>query len=158
MTPILKRAMPFVITLMVGTGLGNIFGLNDPPSRTVVTSRTVTSRFTTVERHNVEPREFDAHHCGTQLKILYQPSTRFTHEAVKNQTTGVVTLLVRFNADGTTTVVDRLSTLPDGLTEDAERVAEQTRFTPATVEGKPVTETKEMNYIYTLNVPEIAEP
>ena len=30
----------------------------------------------------------------------------------------MVKLLVSFNADGTTTVVDRLSTLPDGLTEE----------------------------------------
>lgn len=148
MTSWIKRALPFIITLIVGTGLGNIFGIHKPATSGGDTRRARCAKQRSFDNASVSP-----HNNGsTQLKILYQPSTRYTPEALKNQTTGVVKLLVRFKADGTTTVVERLFTLSDGLTEDAERVAEQTRFTPATVDGTPVTEMKVMNYIYSISV------
>jgi hypothetical protein len=136
---LVKRGLPFIITLIVGTGLGSLFGFHKPePNRRAMSSRCAG------ERLNVASNDMN------QLKILYQPNTRYTPQALKNKTTGVVTLEVQFNSDRTTTVVERISTLPDGLTEDAERVTQQTRFTPAVVNGVPVTETKVMNYIYSL--------
>lgn len=148
MTSLLKRALPFVLTLIAGTGLGSIFGFNSSTPKT-----TSGSPSGTVERRYSCPsqrrRAFQSD--STPLKITFQPNTRYTPEALKNKTTGVVQLRVRFNADGTTTVVERLSTLPDGLTEEAERVVERTQFTPATINGEPVSQTKEMNYIFSLS-------
>ena len=143
MTCLIKRALPFIITLIVGTGLWSICGSDKRSSRTVERLGT-----RVVSQLSVEKVELPLRDAVTTLEILDVPSTHYTPEALKNQTTGVVTLLVRFNVDGSTTVVGKLQTLPYGLTEDAERVAEQTHFTPATVDGRPVEETREMNYIY----------
>lgn len=147
----LKRAMPFALTLLVGTGLGSIFGFNQP------SPRTDGLRVFRSERHSRCPSEKrraftnPSSRHSTPLEITYQPNTRLTPEAVRNDTTGVVKLLVRFNADGTTTVVERLSTLPDGLTQEAVRVAEQTRFNPKTVNGEPVTVTEDKEYVFSLS-------
>ncbi|MBC7911968.1 MAG: energy transducer TonB [Pyrinomonadaceae bacterium] len=151
-TNLLKRALPFALTLIVGTGLGSIFGFNSAPKpkktpcnaaslRSVYRSGTGGGEY----RHR---RSFDN---STPLDIHPAPQALYTPEALRNKTIGVVTLLVRFNADGTTTVLKRLSTLPDGLTEEAVRVAERTRFTPATANGEPVSVTREMNYPFTLD-------
>jgi len=143
-TQLLKSALPFTLTLIVGTGLGSIFGLHKHGPGNSLASRIAVFDQLDTGRHSCR------RHKVAQLRIDYQPATRYTPEARDHQITGVVTLLVQFNPDGTTTVVDRLSTLPDGLTEDAERVAAETRFTPARVSGKPTSETREVNYIYTL--------
>jgi hypothetical protein len=139
MNYLVKRGLPFIITLIVGTGLGSLFGVDKPEAH-----RRATTNRCSNERFKIASSDV------SQLTILYQPNTRYTPQALKNKTTGVVTLAVQFNSDRTTTVVERISTLPDGLTEDAERVTQQTRFTPALVNGIPVTETKVMNYIYSL--------
>ena len=133
MTCLLKRAVPFIITLIIGSGLGSIFSFQSPSSKTVI------SRGDGIVNQFVD--HLTDSHSKTELEIFFQPTRRFTREALENETTGVVTLLVRFNVDGTTTVLKRLHTLPDGLTEDAERVAGQTSFTPATVDGRPIVAT-----------------
>ena len=142
---LLKRILPFLITLIVGTGLWGIFGTRRPEG-------------------SVGPGHYRFSHRrmsrnGSRLlRILSQPERRYTPEATKNRTTGVVKLLVQFNSDGTTTVIDRISILPDGLTEEAERIAEHTRFIPATINGQPITQTKEMNYIFSLSDAESIDP
>ncbi len=146
MTCMLKRALPFMMTLIVGTGVGSIFGFHSEPTNS-----------------SSPPRFMSAHHDGggdyrhkcsgnsTELNITYEPNTSYTAEALRNETTGVVTLRVRFGADGEATVLERLNTLPNGLTEEAERVLERTQFTPATIDGQPVSVEKDMNYIFTLS-------
>jgi TonB family protein len=152
-TNLLKRALPFALTLIIGTGLGSILGSDRSTTKTNYShSRAPFVR--SVYRSGTGGGEY-RHRRGfndsTPLKIIFQPNTRYTSEALKNKTTGVVQLLVRFDEDGTATVVERLSTLPDGLTEEAVRVVEQTKFNPATVNGQPVPVTKEMNYIFSLS-------
>lgn len=145
---LLKRALPFVMTLAVGTGLGSVFNIFSPaPAEQVESSAPIV---TVQRRHGCDYRRRSASD-STPTKILFQPSVRYTTEARKHQTTGVVQLRVRFGADGKATVMDRLSTLPDGLTEEAERVVERTQFTPATENGEPVSEVKDMNYYFTLD-------
>ena len=154
MTCFVKRALPFALTLFVGTGLGSIFGFNSTPKKTNATSAPDERIHTLTERRSGCPdsyRRRDYVGESTPLNIRYQPNTSYTRVALKNETTGVVRLLVRFNEDGTATVVSRLSTLPDGLTEEAVRVAERTQFDPETVNGQPVAVTKEMNYIFSLS-------
>jgi len=146
MTFVLNRALPFVIALMIGTGLGNIFGFHKPASRTHPRCGRMS-----VERLNDETVESTSSNNVTHAKILYQPSTHYTPEALKHRTHGVVRLKVIFGVDGTTTVWERFSTLPDGLTEDAERVARETRFSPATIDGIPFVDTEVIDYIYSLN-------
>jgi hypothetical protein len=88
---------------------------------------------------------------STPLIIKFEPNTRLTEAARRNKTVGVVELLVRFDADGKATVVDHLLTLPDGLTEEAERAAERTIFEPATINGKPYSVTEVRQFIFSLD-------
>lgn len=142
---VMKRALPFIITLIVGALMGNIFGFQRTANRQECGNHFFAHKRT--HRYAAAP-----------LRILYQPETRYTPEGKKNRTTGVVTLLVRFDPDGTATVVERLTQLPYGLTDEAVRVAEQTRFSPATRNDQPVAQTKEMNYIFRLSDNELMEP
>jgi Gram-negative bacterial TonB protein C-terminal len=144
---ILKRALPFIVTLLVGTGLGSIFSGASPhnnPSPGTVTSQTT-------RRHSCGMRKRAAVAESTPLIVTFEPNTRLTEAARRNKTTGVVELLVRFDAEGKATVVDRLTTLPDGLTEEAERAAERTIFKPATINGKPYSVTEIRHFIFSLD-------
>lgn len=158
-----KRVLPFMLTLLVGTGLGSVFGWRS--SSTNTTQPNVTESSYRYERRSGCSSRYRRTYGGggggemedraarttTPLIIRFQPNTRYTPEALEHKTTGVVQLRVRFNADGTATVVERLSPLPDGLTEEAERVVERTQFTPETVNGEPVSVTKDMNYVFSLS-------
>src|SRR5215210_6257627 len=136
----LKRALPFMMTLLVGTGLGSIFSSMSPQNNRAPGT---TTTFTTTRRYGCERRRERAVVAeSTPLIVTFEPNTRLTEAARRNKTVGVVELLVRFDADGKATVVDRLTTLPDGLTEEAERAAERTTFKPATINGKPYTVTE----------------
>jgi hypothetical protein len=145
----LKRALPFTLTLLVGSGLGSIFSGASPRSQSGVTTTTMlTSRsYSCAERHRA--RAVTA--PSTPLIVTFEPNTRLTEAARRNKTVGVVELLVRFGADGKATVVDHLTTLPDGLTEEAERAAERTAFRPATINGKPYTVTEVRQFIFSLD-------
>ena len=146
---LLKRALPFTLTLLVGSGLGSIFSGASPRSQSsVTTTTTLTSRsYSCAERHRVRAAAAES----TPLIVTFEPNTRLTEAARRNKTVGVVELLVRFGADGKATVVDHLTTLPDGLTEEAERAAERTAFRPATINGKPYTVTEVRQFIFSLD-------
>jgi hypothetical protein len=145
----LKRALPFTLTLLVGSGLGSIFsGASTRSQSSVTTTTMLTARnYGCAQRHRARAAATES----TPLIVTFEPNTRLTEAARRNQTVGVVELLVRFGADGKATVVDRLTTLPDGLTEEAERAAERTAFRPATINGKPYTVTEVRQFIFSLD-------
>lgn len=142
----LKRALPFMMTLLVGTGLGGLFA---GPQSDKTAAPTLTAR--TYRGHGCAMRNRAVVAQSTPLIIKFEPNTRLTEAARRNQTVGVVELLVRFDADGKATVVDHLLTLPDGLTEEAERAAERTIFEPATINGKPYSVTEVRQFIFSLD-------
>jgi outer membrane biosynthesis protein TonB len=147
---LLKRALPFTLTLLVGSGLGSIFSGASPreDKRAQTTTAAFVSRtYSCGARH----RGGDVAAASTPLIVTFEPNTRLTEAARRNKTTGVVELLVRFGADGKATVVDHLTTLPDGLTEEAERAAERTAFKPATINGMPYTVTEVRQFIFSLD-------
>jgi hypothetical protein len=86
--------------------------------------------------------------ASTPLAIVFEPSTRMTAAARRNQTYGVVQLLVEYGADGKARVLSRVASLPDGLTEEAERVAESTQFRPETLNGEAVSVTRVQSYYF----------
>lgn len=144
MTYFLKRGLPFILTLMVGVGFGSIFGFHSSKTSTMDNS----SGFSWERHHHhyrsgCRGKDFSN---TTPLVITNQPEARVMLIALEHKTTGIVQLRVRFNADGTTTVLERLDTLPDGLTEEAERIAENTTFTPETIDGEPVSVVRDMSY------------
>jgi len=147
-TCLLKRILPFMLTLVIGLGLGSLFerGGHSPDwemRRHRRTSRTFT--LTTNKWTRYEPS------ANTPLTILFEPSTRMTAAARAHQTYGVVQLLIEYGADGHARVLSRVTTLPDGLTEEAERVAEQTQFRPEMINGEPVSVNRIQAYYFDMS-------
>jgi hypothetical protein len=72
------------------------------------------------------------------VNILWSPDPAYTSLARRNETQGVVRLQVVFGDDGKTKIEEVVSTLPDGLTQEASEAVRAIEFTPATLSGKPV--------------------
>jgi TonB family protein len=74
----------------------------------------------------------------TNLELISKPPVNYTAEARKMKVQGDVILRVTFLANGQISVVGVLHGLGHGLDEEAQRVAQQIRFRPATRDGRPV--------------------
>lgn len=146
-TNALKRVLPFTLTLIVGIAFGsliNLFskGANVAPATRYESTRQYRGKRSCSNRHTI---------AQTPVNIISEPGKRYTKEAFKNNVTGVVRLRITYGADGRILDVVPLMTLPYGLTGEAERVAWQIQFEPATVNGMPVTVTKDQDYIFSLS-------
>ena len=82
------------------------------------------------------------------LKIIEKPIPQLTQDQIKNSidAQGMVTLKVTFLADGQVGEVTPISSMPGGLTENAIEAAKKIKFEPQTINGKPVTITKTVQY------------
>ncbi len=140
----LKRILPFTLTFIIGAGLGGFAGL--------FKSRT-THRAEFVLRGSGADHGHRYRGCkkSTPVVYTYEPNTRYTREAWDKGITGTVRLRVTFGADGEIKGVEPVLRLPHGLTEEAEKVAWRAKFIPATERGRPVTVTKEVDYVFSLN-------
>lgn len=78
--------------------------------------------------------------------ILSKPVPGFTEEARRNNVSGVVRLRAVLAADGRVRHIAVIKRLPDGLTEKCIAMARQIRFTPATVNGAPVSQFVVLEY------------
>ena len=137
---LLKRVLPFTLTLVVGAALGSLtsfFGLRLQNRPAASKSYTLGSyRGGASGCRSYKRRRFaDANRPAV---VLFQPLPRYTDEARRNKFTGSIRLQVRLDADGTVSDVRPLGVLPYGLTEAAEEAARGIRFTPATRDGAPV--------------------
>lgn len=74
----------------------------------------------------------------TSVQVLSYPKPPYTAEARQLKIQGEVVLEVRFSANGEVHVLRVVRGLGHGLDQQAIRAAEQTRFKPATRDGKPV--------------------
>ncbi|HEY0427116.1 MAG TPA: energy transducer TonB [Pyrinomonadaceae bacterium] len=86
----------------------------------------------------------------TQLKILSKPRALYTDEARANNVQGTVSLKVTFTAAGTIGSISTVSSLPDGLTEQAIAAARQIKFEPAKINGASYSVTKTVAYSFTI--------
>lgn len=84
------------------------------------------------------------------VKILAKPRADYTNEARDNGVSGVVRLRVTFLASGKIGGISPVTTLPFGLTEQSIEAARNLRFTPAVVNGQPVTVVKLVEYNFTI--------
>lgn len=131
MTCLLKRALPFLLTLLVGTALSSWLSPNS--------SRTCRSRRDASEWRAVDSsRSFAPSDYWTWAIIKKQPIVEYTQAARQDHVTGTVRLRVLLDANGTVSKVVPVQTLPDGLTEAAIDAAWQTTFIPATKMGRPI--------------------
>lgn len=81
---------------------------------------------------------FNPKDVTTNARIFSKPFPMYTDEALKNQISGTVVLLLTLSADGVARVLIPMSRLPYGLTETSIAAARQIKFSPATIDGKPV--------------------
>jgi TonB family protein len=133
---------------MLGAALGNFFGfINFSGGRaaTRAESRRAHSSYgCSYSRHKNYVQ-------STAVVPVSEPNTKYTREAWERGVTGVVRLRVTFHAGGYISDVETVEGLPYGLSEEAVKVAWQKKFIPATENGKPVTVTQEVDYIFSLN-------
>ena len=86
-----------------------------------------------------------------KLRILHKPAPQYTEEARANGTEGVVRLRVTFLANGEIGSVEPLNDLGDGLTEQAVAAARMLQFEPASLEGRPASVTKTVEYTFSIH-------
>ena len=144
---LLKRVLPFTLTLVVGAALGSLtsfFGLRRQQERPAASKGYTLGSYRGGGggcRSYKRRRFVDANRPAV---ILFQPLPRYTDEARRNKFTGSIRLQVRLDADGTVSDVRPLGVLPFGLTEAAEEAARNIRFTPAMRDGAPVSSWEEV--------------
>jgi TonB family protein len=86
----------------------------------------------------------------TKARVLAKPEPRYTEEARGAQITGTVVLRVVLSADGLIRHILVIRGLPFGLTERAIEAARGIRFTPATIDGVPVSMFVQLEYNFNL--------
>jgi TonB family protein len=75
---------------------------------------------------------------STEVQVISHPPAQYTAEASQMKIQGDVVLEVRFSADGRVDVIRVVRGLGHGLDQEAIQVAKETRFKPATRDGKAV--------------------
>lgn len=150
MMDVVKRALPFLLTLLVGVFLGSLF-------KTVTTN--YTPKFAYVVKQESSGYEYrNRHGCRTRSYrsedsapvVTFKPLATYTESARQNEFEGTVRLLVEYRADGTIGDIDVLQGQPYGLTDEAKEAARDIRFKPATRNGEPVTVNKEVEFHFSL--------
>ena len=151
----LKRALPFTLTLIVGTGVGSLFNLfSASPQTAEVSAYRTQSSYTTSCRTRSRARfiaQPNATLTYSSARILSQVGPSYTAEARRNRTEGEVILRLTLSADGTVSDIETIKELPDGLTEQARKAARLTKFVPATRNGSQIDEMKTMTYTFNLD-------
>ncbi len=87
---------------------------------------------------------------STKARLISKPEPEYTESAKRNQVTGTVVLKSLFAADGTVKHIVVVYGLPDGLTWRAVEAARKIRFTPATLNGRPVSLLMQLEYNFNL--------
>src|SRR3954471_2853431 len=130
----IKRVLPFMLTLALGLVLGNWLS---PNSHHAYRANRYMSRCRGSYDYE-PPRAPVLSSESTWAIIKTQPVVDYTQAARRNHVTGMVRLRVLLAATGKVTQVVPLETLPDGLTDAAIDSAWKTTFIPATENGRPV--------------------
>lgn len=84
------------------------------------------------------------------LRIIVREYAPYTEAARNSRVQGTVRLQVTFLASGGTGDISILTTLPNGLTEQAYAAAAKMAFIPAKRNGIPITVVKQVEYSFTI--------
>ena len=87
---------------------------------------------------------------ATRARILKKPEPSYTEAARRAQILGTVVLRAVLGADGTLQHILIVEGLPYGLTEAAVVAARRIQFTPATLDGRPVSMFIQLEYNFNL--------
>ena len=143
MTCFLKRALPFVLTLTLGSALGSLFGDGHARRGNFVLMRR--------EHHSCAHRRFQNYDNSSPLVITYKPEAHYTEDARRNQIAGVVRLRMLLGKDGTVSDITPLTELPNGLTDEAIKAASEIKFVPAVIAGQAVDTIQFVEYKFSLD-------
>jgi periplasmic protein TonB len=95
-------------------------------------------------------RVFNGKEVDQKARILEKPEPVYTQAARQNQINGAVALSVVLTASGQVTDIKVVAGLPDGLNESAIAAARLLKFTPATLDGRPVSMHIQLVYYFNL--------
>jgi len=95
-------------------------------------------------------RVFNPREVDTKVRIISKPAPSYTDQARMNQVQGTVILRVVFSSTGSVTNISVVRGLPDGLSERAISAARETKFTPATKDGRAVSVSMLLEYNFNL--------
>jgi len=104
----------------------------------------------TGDKTNVDDAPYSADEVRTKARVLAKPEPAYTESAREALVTGTVVLQAVFSADGKVRHILVLAGLPNGLTETAVRAARQIKFTPATIDLRPVSTFVRLEYNFNL--------
>jgi TonB family protein len=93
---------------------------------------------------------FSGKQVTTKARVLTKPEPTYTADARGAQVTGTVVLRAVFASDGTVKHFIVVKGLPNGLTEAALRAARRITFTPAMIDGRPVSMFIQLEYNFNL--------
>jgi len=159
MMSVLKRVVPFILTLLVGVAIGG--GLKRADRKATTTSPSQSCRMRRPQAivplppppslpSSFEGDVFSAVDVTRKVFISHKPQPLYTAEARRNQVTGTVRLRMVLAADGTVRDITPLTTLPDGLTEQAIAAARNMEFTPASKDGRAVSQYVTVEYNFNI--------
>lgn len=86
----------------------------------------------------------------TKARVLSKPEPSYTEDARRTQVTGTVVLRAVFTAEGAVRHFLVIQGLPYGLTEAAISAARKIKFTPAAIDGRPVSMFIQLEYNFNL--------
>ena len=151
---LLKKALPFTLTFVVGTALGGLtwlFGGSEKKAGTVVVTRTYDYGSRCRMRYKLVAE-------SKPLVILFKPDARWPYSRdgkLDSRSAGMVSpvqVSVTFGADGKVSKVEPVGgwvrgecrgTMP-GIWDAIEKTARQIQFEPETVNSVPVTVTRDV--------------
>lgn len=138
---LLKKALPFMLTFVIGAALGSFIGLFGGSETSSAVGRYRRGecdrgrRERRMRRHNLVAESKPLAIFHTPDALYYIPGTGTKSVRVK----------VTFGADGKVQQVEHLQPLlPAKMLEAVERAARQIEFSPETLDGVPVTVEKEV--------------
>lgn len=153
LTYLLKSALPFTLTFVIGAALG-VF-LNPFSARSEKCCRAPRTELHDYSRgkgHSCKHRRFKGRELVAETKplvILFKPSARWF--PVYREYRDYVRVRVTFGSDGKVQGVEHLNPLlPSAMLEDVERAARGIQFTPETINGLSVSVTKETDIYFAL--------
>ena len=147
----LKRILPFILTLAAGLAVAGLSRKNEmrPPCGGGPGRSYFERSLVVVDDLNGE-RIFGAREVTQRARILSKPAPGYTEEARRNEVTGTVLLRVVLSSTGRVTNMRVVSGLPYGLTENALEAAWRIKFVPAVKDGRNVSQQALIEYNFNL--------
>ena len=97
-----------------------------------------------------EGHVFTGKDVTSKARVIAKPEPGYSQEARQSGVTGTIVLKAVFASDGTVKHILVIKGLTDGLTEQAVRSAQDIKFIPATVNGKPASMYMQLEYNFSL--------